>query len=354
LKILLLPGDGIGPEITAATRAALEALDRRLGLDLELIERDIGFASLARTGSTFPEEIEQEVRDADAVILGPADTYQYPARAQGGLNPSAEMRTRFDLFANIRPAFTHPSIKSMAASMDLVVVRENTEGFYADRNMVEGSGEFSPVPGVALAVRKITAHGSTRIARVAFQLAAERRKHVTMVHKANVLKMTDGLFTQCVRDVANDFPDIEMDERIVDAMAAWLIRAPERFDVIVTTNMFGDILSDEAAELAGGLGLAGSVNAGDEHAVAQATHGSAPDIAGQGIANPVSLMRSTASLFQWLAAHKGQNQLSEAGALLHAAVDSALSDPGAHPIDLGGSASTEAVGVAVAHHLMQT
>ena len=349
---MLLPGDGIGPEITAATRTALEALSRRLDLDLELVQRDIGFASLERVGSTFPESIEQEVRDADAVILGPADTYNYPSRAQGGLNPSAEMRGRFDLFANIRPAFTHPSIQSVAKQMDLVVVRENTEGFYADRNMAEGSGELSPVAGVALAIRKITAHGSERIARVAFALAAERRKHVTMVHKANVLKMTDGLFTDCVRTISAQFPEVELDERIVDAMAAWLIRAPERFDVIVTTNMFGDILSDEAAELAGGLGLAGSVNAGDEHAVAQATHGSAPDIAGQGIANPVSLMRSAASLFQWLAAHKGQNQLSEAGALLHSAVDATLSDVSAHPVDLGGSASTSAVGAAVAHHLL--
>ncbi|MEM7404845.1 MAG: isocitrate/isopropylmalate family dehydrogenase [Pseudomonadota bacterium] len=348
-----MPGDGIGPEITAATRASLEALDQRLGLNLELVEHDIGFAALERVGSTFPDTLDAAIHAADAVILGPADTYAYPSPAEGGINPSSAMRTRYDLFANIRPAFTHPSVPSVAKEMDLVVVRENTEGFYADRNMAVGSGEFAPTPGVALAVRKITETGSLRIARVAFELAMERRRRVTMVHKANVLKVTDGLFTDCVKTVAAEFPEVELEERIVDAMAAWLVRAPERFDVVVTTNMFGDILSDEAAELAGGLGLAGSVNAGTDHAVAQAMHGSAPDIAGQGIANPVSLMRSAASLFQWLAAHKGVNQLSEAGTVLHAAVDAALADPDAHPVDLGGNAGTAEVGAAVARHILR-
>ncbi len=184
--------------------------------------------------------------------------------------------------------------------MDLVIVRENTEGFYSDRNMFAGSGEFMPDPDMALSIRKVTAKASSRVAKAAFEIARGRRKKVTAVHKANVVKLSDGLFLREVRKVAEAYPDVTLDELIVDAAAAHLIRSPDRFDVIVTTNMFGDILSDEASELSGSLGLGGSINAGENICVAQAQHGSAPDIAGKNIANPTSLILSAAMMFEWL------------------------------------------------------
>ena len=180
--------------------------------------------------------------------------------------------------------------------MDLVIVRENTEGFYADRNMHQGVGEFMPTPDLALSVRKISAHACRRIAVAAFELARTRRRKVTAVHKVNVLKVTEGLFLREVRKVAADYPDVACDEQLIDSMAALLVRDAARFDVVLTTNMYGDILSDEATELSGSLGLAASINAGDAHCMAQAQHGSAPDIAGQDRANPVSLILSAAIL----------------------------------------------------------
>jgi 3-isopropylmalate dehydrogenase len=226
--------------------------------------------------------------------------------------------------------------------MDLVIVRENTEGFYADRNMALGSGEFMPTPEVALAVGKATTEGCRRIAIAAFELARRRRRHVTAVHKANVLKIYSGLFLDQVRQVAADYPDVDLDTVIVDAMAALLIREPQRFDVVVTTNMFGDILSDEASEIAGGLGLAGSLNVGDKFAVAQAAHGSAPDIAGHDKANPVAFLQSVAMLLEHLGARTGRRDLADAAVTLKRETDALLSSPATRTPDLGGSCGTKA------------
>lgn len=343
----MLPGDGIGPEITAANMKVVSALIEKLGLKLDLVERPIGLASLKTQGSSLPAEILEEARQADGVILGPVSTYEYPPADEGGINPSATIRVAFDLYANIRPAKTYPGVPATVKAMDLVVVRENTEGFYADRNMIVGSGEFQPTEDVALSVRKITRKGSIRIARAAFELARRRRKKVTVVHKANVLRISDGFFLKCVKEVAADYPDVALDESIIDAMAARLIRTPEAFDVICTTNMFGDILSDEAAELAGGLGLAGALNAGDTHAIAQATHGSAPDIQGKGIGNPVALMLSTGMLLDWLGAKHGRKDLQDAWQALQSAIETALSNPANRTPDLGGKTTTDGVANAV-------
>ena len=207
----------------------------------------------------------------------------YPPVAQGGLNPSGELRKRLDLYANIRPARTRGGFPPRCGSpVDLVVVRENTEGFYADRNMFSGRASSCRRPTSRSRCARSRRAGSTRIAEAAFALAMRRRRKVTAVHKANVLRVSDGLFLECVRAVAARYPQVEYEEKIIDAMAALLVRDASPFDVIVTTNMFGDILSDLASEIAGSLGLAASLNAGAEHAVAQAQHGSAPDIAGQG------------------------------------------------------------------------
>ena len=348
MKILILPGDGIGPEIMAATGAVLEALNDTHGLKLAFEERVIGLASLETEGSTLPDAVIEAIEAADGTVVGPVHTVAYPPASEGGVNPSATMRKRFDLYANIRPSRARPGVPAMTPKMDLVIARENTEGFYADRNMFQGTAEFMPTEGVALSVRKITVQGSRRIAESAFDLAGRRRNKVTVVHKANVLKVSDGLFRDTVREVAKSHPEVELDEVLIDAMAALLVRTPEAFDVVLTTNMFGDILSDEAAELSGGLGLGGSLNAGDDHAIAQAAHGSAPDIAGQGIANPTALMVSVAMLLEWLGAGHGRDDLSAAAAAFNAAVDAVLADPANHTPDLGGSAKTADIGRAVA------
>lgn len=351
MHIVILPGDDIGPEITAATRHVLDVLDDKLSLALRVEEHPMGLATLDSHASTVPAEVLDAARAADGVILAPVSTYDYPPTEEGGINPSARIRTALDLYANIRPSRTRTGVPRIGGEMDLVVVRENTEGFYADRNMFEGSGEFRPSEDMALAVRKITASACRRIARVAFQLAMRRDKHVTMVHKANVLKLTDGLFVREVLKVAEDFPNVRLDEMIIDAMAARIVREPEAFDVVVTTNMYGDILSDEAAAMCGGLGLAAALNAGDEHAVAQAVHGSAPDIAGRGIANPAALMLSTAMLLEWLANRHDKPILAVGADLLEAAVNAVLADPAHHTPDLGGSGTTQSFAAAVAENI---
>jgi isocitrate/isopropylmalate dehydrogenase len=232
--------------------------------------------------------------------------------------------------------------------VDLVIFRECTEGFYADRNMFAGIGEFMPTEDMALAVRKVTARQCRRISEVAFAWARKRRKKVTAVHKANVLHISDGLFLREVRKVAKNFPDVELDEKIVDAMAALLVRNPTQFDCIVTGNMFGDILSDEASEISGSLGLAGSTMAGDEACCAQAQHGSAPDIAGQDKANPTSLILSAAMLLEWLAARHKRPEFDLAARAIEAAIDASLKDAATRTGDLDGKLGTQAFGKHVA------
>ncbi len=341
ITLALLPGDGIGPEISAATRAVLEAVATRCDLGLEFRELEIGLAALEQCGSTFPEAVLDAARECDGIVLGPVSHNDYPARERGGLNPSGELRKRLDLYANLRPARTFPGIDPPCGKeFDLVVVRENTEGFYADRSMHLGNGEFMPTPDLALAVRKISRHASTRITERAFALAAARRGKVTAVHKANVLRVSDGLFLECTRAVAAAHPEIEYDERIIDAMCAHLVRDPAEFDVICTTNMYGDILSDLASELAGSLGLAASLNSGADHAMAQAQHGSAPDIAGQGIANPASLIGSAAMLLRWLGERRGDDGLARAASAIEAALRQVLAEPARRTPDIGGTAGS--------------
>jgi 3-isopropylmalate dehydrogenase len=347
MKILVLPGDGIGPEITDATLGVLAAADRLLGLDLEFESHDIGLASLAATGTTLPAAVMDRIPQVDGVLLGPVSHYDYPPRAEGGINPSAELRTVFELFANVRPCRSRPDLSVLRHPMDLVIVRENTEGFYSDRNMHAGTGEFMPTPDLAISMRKISGRACERVARAAFELARSRRRKVTAVHKANVVKLSDGLFLREVRKVATGFPDVELDELIVDAAAALLIRRPHTFDVIVTTNMFGDILSDEASELSGSLGLGGSINASHDICVGQAQHGSAPDIAGRGIANPTSLILSAAMLLDWRGRRDGAPTLVKAAELITTAVDAVLDDPATRTRDIGGELGTGAFAAAV-------
>jgi len=348
MRILVLPGDGIGPEITQATLEVLERADSLWRLGLLWQYEEIGLTSLAKEGTTLPPYVLEEARSASGVILGPLATNDYPARDKGGLNPSAELRTKLDLYANIRPAKSRLGAGLTGKPVDLVIYRENTEGFYADRNLHEGVGEFMPTPDMAMSVRRVTAKCSERIARRAFEAAARRRRKVTAIHKANVFRVSDGLWLREVRKVARDFPDVQLEEVIVDAMAALLLRDPMRFDVIVAENMYGDILSDEASELSGGLGLGGSINAGDTFCLAQAQHGSAPDIAGQDRANPTSLILSSAMLLEWLGARAGDAALGAAAKKIEAAVDATLKNPATRTADLGGELGTREFAKAVA------
>jgi len=347
IGILVLPGDGIGPEITAATLTVLERANGLFKLGLEWQREEVGLVALKKEGTTLPARVMDAARSAAGVILGPLSTYEYPARDQGGINASAELRTKLDLYANIRPARSRLGVGLTGKPVDLVIYRENTEGFYADRNMHSGGGEFMPTEDMALAVRRVTAKCCERIARRAFEAAVGRRRKVTAVHKANVFRMSDGLFLREVRKVAANFPQVQLEEVIVDAMAALLLRDPMRFDVIVTENMYGDILSEEASELSGGLGLGGSINAGDELCVAQAQHGSAPDIAGKNRANPTSLILSAAMLLEWLGARRGDAALSAAAKSIDVAVDAALKNPASRTADLGGKLGTQEFAKAV-------
>jgi 3-isopropylmalate dehydrogenase len=340
MKILVLPGDGIGPEIVDSAVKVLEALDRQLGLGLEFDHDEVGFASLAKHGTTLRDEVLEKAQARDGVILGTQSHAAYPAPDKGGKNISAAFRTGLDLYANMRPARSRSFLGKGAQDMDLVIMREATEGFYPDRNMHLGWGEMMPSPDMALSVRKITAHCCERIARRSFELAMKRRRKVTAVHKANSFHMTDGLFLREVRKVALEFPDVVLDDLLVDASAAYLVRDPGRFDVIVATNFYGDILSDLASELSGSLGLGGSVMAGDALCCAQAQHGSAPDIEGQDKANPTSMILSASMLLHWLGQRHGSAPLLDAAVRIDAAIDTVLANPATRTRDIGGTIGT--------------
>ena len=351
MKIVVLPGDGIGPETMSATVEVLKATSSRFNLGLELQHDIAGHDSLKQHGATVTPALLEKVRAADGLMLGPMATYEFKDESKGEINPSKFFRKSLDLHANIRPSRTYPGMPARFGNFDLVVVRENTEGFYADRNIESGSSEMLITPDVVISLRRITRQCCERIARSAFELAMTRGKHVSIVHKANVLKIGDGMFIDICHAVGKEFPEVRIDDFIVDAMMAHVVRAPERFDVIVTTNMFGDILSDLTAELSGSLGLGGSLNAGAAHAMGQASHGSAPDIAGQNIANPLSLILSAGMLLGWHGQRKGLQAFIKASSAIENAVTAAI---GAHEStrDVGGTLSTSETGAAFAARLL--
>lgn len=351
MRFIVLPGDGIGPEIVAAAVAVLQAADARFRLGIALDYESVGFDSLHRFGTTLRQEILDRAKTYDGVILGTQSHADYPAPEKGGRNVSAGFRVGLDLYANVRPARTRPFLPSNlreGRSMDLVIMREATEGFYPDRNMARGWAEVMPDPDMALSIRKITRHCSERIARRAFEMAMTRRRKVTAIHKANSFHMTDGLFLEAVRAVGRDFPAVELNDLLIDASTAHLVRRPETFDVIVATNFYGDILSDLASELSGSLGLAGSIMASDTLCCAQAQHGSAPDIAGRDLANPTSMILSVAMMVRWLGDKYAHAGMQRAGDAMSAAVDAVLANPATRTPDIGGTMGCQAFGRDVA------
>src|ERR1700730_11200426 len=346
MRIVLLPSDGIGPEIAAATENVLRAASERFQLNVQIEQHPVGHQSLQMFGATVRPGLLEIVQNADGLILGPTATADFKDEGSGEINPSKYFRKNLDLFANLRPARTYPGMRNAFGAFDLVVVRENTEGFYADRNMEQGHSELLVTPDVVVSLRRITRHCCERIAHAACKLATKRRKHLTIVHKANVLKIGDGMFLDICREVARGYPGLAVDDILVDAMMAHVVRQPDRFDVIVATNMFGDILSDLTAELSGSLGLGGSLNVGAQYAMAQAAHGSAPDIAGRDVANPFSLTLSTALLLAWHGERSGAAKYESAARAIEHAVAVAI-EGGRATRDVRGNLGTAATGQAI-------
>lgn len=331
--ITVIRGDGIGPEIMDATLHVLDAM--RLGLQYEFA--DAGMVALETHGELLPAATMDSIRRNRIALKSPLTT-----PVGGGFSSiNVELRKRFDLYANVRPAKSFPNTKSRFPSgVDLVTVRENTEGAYI------GEGQALSEDGeVATLTQKITRRGSERIVRYAFDLARKTgRRKVTVVHKANILKSTSGLFLKTAREVAQQYPDIECNEMIVDNTCMQLVMRPEQFDVIVTTNLFGDIISDLCAGLVGGLGLAPGANIGTEAAIFEAVHGSAPDIAGQGIANPCALLLGSGQMLD----HLG---MADQGNRLRGAIIATLEARDTLTPDLGGSGTTLTFAKAIASRL---
>ncbi|TYL51751.1 isocitrate/isopropylmalate dehydrogenase family protein [Nocardioides sp. BGMRC 2183] len=338
-RLGVLHGDGIGPEIVPSSVEVVDAAIAAVDVaPIEWRELPLGFDAIEEYGAHTPDITLKALDDLDGWLLGPHDSAAYPEPFRSQLNPSGTIRKHFGLYANIRPAKAFPGGSAIVEGTDLVIARENTEGFYADRNTFAGTGEMMPTPDVAIMHGIITRAATERIAHSAFQLASRRRRKVTIVHKANVLKMTTGLFRDVCREVAEQYPDVAVDDFHIDAMTMHLVRRADEFDVIVTENMFGDILSDLAGEVAGSLGIAPSVNSSDTHAMAQAAHGSAPDIAGRDLANPIAMHLSSAMLLDWLSGRHEDPRLAAAAARLEAGVTTAVAT-GCRTRDLGGTAS---------------
>jgi len=321
--ITVIPGDGIGPEVTEATLAVLQAA----GAELEYDEQLAGVTALEKLHNPLPEETLDSIRRNEVVLKGPLTT----PSGTGFRSINVTIRKEFDLYANVRPVWTIVP-GGRYEDIDLVLIRENTEGLYVGVEHYIGM-EGDP-KAAAESVMIITRHGAERISRYAFEYARKNgRKKVTLAHKANILKYTQGLFLDVAHEVAKDYPEIEWEDRIIDATAMQLVLDPYRFDVLVMENMFGDILSDLMAGLVGGLGFAPAGNIGETHAMFEAVHGSAPDIAGQGVANPTSLLMSACMMLD----HLGD---PETATRIRDALDRVVQAGEERTVDMGGSSST--------------
>ncbi|RKH61741.1 isocitrate/isopropylmalate dehydrogenase family protein [Corallococcus llansteffanensis] len=318
--VTVINGDGIGPEVSAATIRVLEALK----VPLEFEFKDAGTEVVAKFGTNLPHETVEAVLKSGVALKGPTGT------VVGGGLPSANvgLRKRLDLYSSLRPVKSVPNVKTRYENVDLVVVRENTEDLYVGL-------EHIIVPGVVEALKIITEKASTRIARFAFEFAKKNgRKKVSAIHKANIMKLSDGLFLDCCRKVGREFPEIQYDEVIVDNLCMQLVKDPTRFDVLVTENLYGDIVSDLCAGLVGGLGMVPGANIGERTAVFEAVHGTAPDIAGKGIANPTALMMSAVMMLEWL-------DMKDEARRMQTAIQKVYGgDAKVRTGDLGGSATT--------------
>src|SRR5437764_7128207 len=326
-KITLLPGDGIGPEVTAAVVSIIECA----GVDVEWEKYFVGSEAIARFGDPLPPEVLESILRNKVALKGPVTT----PIGTGFQSINVRLRKTLDLYANLRPVFSMPNIKTRYDDVDLIVVRENTEDLYSGL-------EHEVVPGVVESLKIITERASTRIARFAFEYARTHgRKRVTAVHKANIMKLSDGLFLQCFRNVSKEYPNVTADDRIIDNLCMQLVMNPNQFDVLLLENLYGDIVSDLAAGLVGGLGVVAGANIGENGAVFEAVHGSAPDIAGQNKANPLALLKSAVLMLY----HIGE---SHAAKRVHDAISVVIgSGPEHRTRDIGGSGNTTGITVSI-------
>ncbi|WP_042196369.1 isocitrate/isopropylmalate dehydrogenase family protein [Paenibacillus camerounensis] len=338
-KLGALYGDGIGPEITESAVEILKAASQRAGVDIEFVKLPMGWEAINSHTDPIPQYTKDELEKLHGWIMGPHDSAAYPEQYRAYRNPSGELRHYFDLFSNVRPAKNIKGIKGVVENTDLIIFRENTEGYYCDRNMYTGVGEWQITKDVVVSTGVFTRKAVERIAHEAFRMAMKRRKKVTIVHKANVIKLGTGLFKNVCLEVAQQYPEVQVDDYHIDAMTAHLVRRSRDFDVIVTENMFGDILSDLTGELVGSLGLAPSINTNDQLAMAQAAHGSAPDIAGKNISNPVGIILSTVMLMEWLSVRHNDKNLKTVAELIEKGVFKTMGE-GVKTKDLKGTAST--------------
>lgn len=324
-KIAWIKGDGIGPEISDATLHVIEALESKYNLNFNIVFYEAGDYCLSKIGIALPSETIEGFRSADAAIKGPV--------GETSMDVTVKLRQLFDLYANIRPIKNFPTIECIR-NIDVVIVRENSEDLYKGLEF-----EFD---NMAIALRVISDYATRRIARVAGEIANKRSGLVTIIHKSNVLRKTCGLFSKVAKEELSKY-HVKVNEMYVDAASALLIRSPERFDVILTTNMFGDILSDEAAQIAGSLGIGPSANLGEEKALFEPIHGAAPDIAGKNIANPYAMILSFKMLMEWLGERKNDQRLKEAASTLESSVVNALK-MGYKTPDIGGNKKTNEIG----------
>ena len=347
LRLAVLEGDGIGPEITDATVRVLKAAARNSRLGLRLKPALIGWKSYRKHRTTMTDATLRVLREHAGWIVGPTAAGEYPEDDPYRGHPNGYIRRHFKLFANVRPVRAWPQLDPLIPDLNITVLRENTEGFYPDRNLAWGYGEFKPRDDVALSLRVITGEACERFARYAFEYAAASGiARFSVVHKRTALPQTEGLFCGAFERAARRFPGIGYDLVRIDTFSSSFPREPHRYRLVATTNLFGDILSDQAAGLAGGVGLAPSLNAGLEHAMAQAVHGTAPDIVGRNVANPSALILSTAQLLRWFYQRTKRRACRDAAALMEGGVRRAI-DAGTTTPDLGGRATTATFAKAV-------
>ena len=324
-NISLITGDGIGPELSESAISILETIHDKLDVKTKIISLDAGDVALEKYGHALPDETFESIKSSDACLKAPV--------GESAADVIVVLRRKLDLFANIRPAKSYPNTPALRDDVDLVIVRENTEDLY--------TGQEFELEGSAVAMRIITEKASKRIAKHAFQTAIQRngKKRVTCVHKSNVMRKTDGLFSKSCESIAKEFPDIKFDQMYVDACSMNLIRQPQEFDVIVTTNLFGDILSDESSQVVGGLGMAPAANIGDKFGLFEPVHGAAFDIAGKQIANPTSFILSIKMMLEWLGNKNNDQNSSNAARILEDTVLNIVKS-GAATKDIGGTMST--------------
>jgi isocitrate dehydrogenase (NAD+) len=332
--VAVLKGDGIGPEVTDATVKILETVQEKADFKLNFLYGEAGYHCIAEHGTNLPKQTIELIKKTKVCLKGPMTTPEEPGAP---VSVAVTLRRMFNLFANVRPCKSFPSVESLKPKIDLILVRENTEGLYS-------GVEYLLAPGVGVALRIITREASLKIAEFAFKLASQRRKHLTYVHKGNILRITDGIFKGAVKEVQQKYPDIEVDDLHIDAATMQLIKKPESYDVMVTTNLFGDILSDEAAQVTGSLGLAAGANIGSTYGMFEPVHGSAPKYAGMNRVNPIATIMAGAMMLDYL-------DEKTASAKIEDAVIKVLKEGKVRTADLGGTSTTSEMTNAIVAHL---